>query len=99
MIIFGEKTPKNLEPDWLKVTPAEKQTAVQILEQNPNICVSYASEKQEAPRFIGERMSQMHVHDNVHAGSRILVQRLVSLWILDKDLAAKDICILKNRKV
>jgi transposase len=57
MILFGEKTLKNLEPDWLKVTPAEKLTAARILEQNSKLFVSYASEKQEAPRFIEERMS------------------------------------------
>jgi transposase len=58
MLRFGLTENKALEPDWFEVTPVEKAAAVRVLERNSNICISYTSEKQEAPQFIEDRKSQ-----------------------------------------
>jgi transposase len=59
MLRFGLTENEALEPDWFKVTPAEKAAAGRVLECNSNIHLSYPSEKQEAPQFIEERMSHI----------------------------------------
>jgi len=51
IILFGEKTHKNLGLDWTEVTPVERKASMRILELNPYIRTSYASLKQEALSF------------------------------------------------
>jgi len=51
MVLFGEKTPKNLPVDCWEVTPPEREASARILESSPYIRVSYTSVNEEALSF------------------------------------------------